>query len=723
MNSSTSRTNAQKLTQEQIKRQIAELQARLVSEPEQDAYVTTPAPKSPKRKAPEPVVLAPATPSPKKKRKLDHQPTGKPPARPVFQTATQLMLAGSSKPAPKPETEIIKKIAPSNMLNKLASFQRAADLDDAAELPSRSTGFKEKPQEIRQPVEEKLAQKRDERLALIENLEPGPYEHTPPQDDPTFARLEPHSGINLSSRKIPHEDFFDYLRGRYYLSPSRLYSAIRLLPDKQGYDVPVAGDWITIGVVAERGPIKFTRAPVKIEREEGDMVEKKKAWKGKAKVDQPEPRGKKFVNLKLIDFGARSEASTSSKAVIRGDAFLTLLLFEADSFELIDHGDGPKAEKVYRGGSRGAFEHLTEVKEGDVIALLNPKILKPFQRSADTPHPVNNILAVTPESASSIMVIGRCRDLGMCQVRKQDGKVCGSWCDKRVSDVCDYHVQSAVQRRRAARPEFSIGSGGMSNSSTYKRKHDYDPKKQWGLKPEERTAGSNATYMVSGHIVSGSSADPRTLYVSEGIGREGQAKAKRILAGKDADKTLARLLERDKDGMKAVMKAREVGIGDGAGKVKGEKAKKKKNSKETSEEDEDSEKESSRAKENVVCKTAYSAAVIKSLGFDPTLKPGQRRLENTGSMNKLEALEAIRAARKDPELGPKPGPRIRSGVMAPREKGPKPLVSRSTTADDPLMYDLDESGDDEFPEHLTSSNVMTAELPTEEEQMVDLDDF
>jgi minichromosome maintenance protein 10 len=55
------------------------------------------------------------------------------------------------------------------------------------------------------------------------------------------------------------------------------------------------------------------------------------------------------------------------------------------------------------------------------------------------------------------MVIGRSRDLGMCTVRKQDGKVCGSWCDKRVSEVCDYHVQNAVQRRRAARPEFSIG--------------------------------------------------------------------------------------------------------------------------------------------------------------------------------------------------------------------------------------------------------------------------
>jgi minichromosome maintenance protein 10 len=281
--------------------------------------------------------------------------------------------------------------------------------------------------------------------------------------------------ILYSSRSIPHEEFADYLRGRFYLSPSRLYSAIRLLPDKKGYDVPVPGDWITVAVVAERGPIKFTRSPVTIEAEDGDNKSKSKNTKGKSGLNESEKTsGKKYVNIKLIDFGARSSSTTGGASVIRGDAFLTLLLFESDGFDLIPRGNGMKPEKLYKGGSRGAFEHLTDVKEGDVIALLNPKILKPFQvlfllfhilrhtnfffqRSSDKPHPVDNVLALTPESASSIMVIGRSRDLGMCTVRKQDGKICGSWCDKRVSEVCDYHVQNAVQRRRAARPEFSIG--------------------------------------------------------------------------------------------------------------------------------------------------------------------------------------------------------------------------------------------------------------------------
>jgi hypothetical protein len=39
---------------------------------------------------------------------------------------------------------------------------------------------------------------RDDRLVLMEELEPGPYEHKPPFDDPLFERFEPHSGIRLA---------------------------------------------------------------------------------------------------------------------------------------------------------------------------------------------------------------------------------------------------------------------------------------------------------------------------------------------------------------------------------------------------------------------------------------------------------------------------------------------------------------------------------------------
>lgn len=149
------------------------------------------------------------------------------------------------------------------------------------------------------------------------------------------------------------------------------------------------GEWATIAVVAERGPINHTRAPVGLEREEDDLVGRNgkplpgKSNAGKTKAAgsaPPKPLGKKFVNLKLIDFGCRSDSSANGgKPIMRGDAFLSLLLFESDSIDTLDTNSGGLPKKVYKGGSKGAFEHMSRLREGAVIALLTPKILKPFQ--------------------------------------------------------------------------------------------------------------------------------------------------------------------------------------------------------------------------------------------------------------------------------------------------------------------------------------------------------
>lgn len=175
----------------------------------------------------------------------------------------------------------------------------------------------------------------------------------------------------------------------------------------------------------------------------------------------------------------------------------------------------------------------------------------------------------------------------------------------------------------------------MSSAPTFKRKHDYDPRTKWGLKPEARAAGADATYMIAGHVVSGSAGDARTLYTAEGIGRDGQAKARRKLAGAEGDAALKRLLERDKDGMRAVMLAREAGKEDvasrgakgakgkerGAGKGKGQGTERGTGAKPVS--------------ADGAPKTVYAASVIKGLGFDPALKVGQKRAENEGMKNKV----------------------------------------------------------------------------------------
>ena len=72
---------------------------------------------------------------------------------------------------------------------------------------------------------------------------------------------------------------------------------------------------------------------------------------------------KKYVNLKLIDLEVEA-----------------MHFWHCYFSNMIDPAvDGIKPEKLYKGGSRGTFEHLTMVKDGNVIALLNSNDLKLFQ--------------------------------------------------------------------------------------------------------------------------------------------------------------------------------------------------------------------------------------------------------------------------------------------------------------------------------------------------------
>ena len=265
-------------------------------------------------------------------------------------------------------------------------------------------------------------------------------------------------------------------------------------------------------------------------------------------------------------------------------------------------------------------------------------------------------------------MLGHSLDLGMCKATKRDGKACGGWCDKRVSDVCEYHMTTAVKRNRASRPEFSIGyvfyapsaiflfpkhsyysnrTSGLSTGAK-RTKPAFDPARQWGLLPDNSGGGGGATYVVSGHVVSGGASDPRSVYVGEAVGREAQAKAARASA-KDADRALQRLLQRDKDGMKYVVSARdyeknrakkesEDGNGKGNGKGKGkpvaqktsEKASVKGKRKQVDDEESEPSESSSDSSEDEDTDTpkkqgkSYSAQLIRNLGFDPTGREGKK---------------------------------------------------------------------------------------------------
>ncbi|KAJ3808364.1 hypothetical protein F5876DRAFT_46150 [Lentinula aff. lateritia] len=662
----------EKQKKEALRKQIALLQSQLSDEEEL-------APASPKQKSITQGVLVPRTPSPRKKRKVED--LSAPPPRNVLAAAVSI-INHTRTSAEQGDCIIPAKPLPSKLVQRLSKLHSEED-DASSKSVRRTSSFADKPPEPG-------SSNRDENLAIIESLELGPTDHKPPFDDPHFERVEPNSGIRLKSRILPHEDLQDHLRGRYYLSPSRLYSSISLTPDKSGYDVPVDGDWITIAVVAERGPIKYTNPPVGIAKEEeADEDGAPSAGQGKGKVNivrknksepsnAPNPR-RRYVNVKLIDFGSRKSSSSESKGHILGDAFLTLLLFEAEAVDLITEEYGKKLahpRKVYRGGSGGAFEAMAKLKEGDVIALLNPRIMKPFTSSSTSnPHPVHNILAVTPINAGSITHIGRSLDLGMCMVQKRDGSVCGSWCDKRISNVCEWHVTNAVQRRRAARSEFAVGTSGMTNSAVVKSRFnssssDYDPVRKTGLLPRGGAATQSkhkfggptsyapeATYVLSGHVINNSNTVD-TTHVSEQMGREGQARAQRAEIRRQEDELLKTLLKKERaqglDGgrghMRSVLKAREL-------------SEKRKRHCHKGENSDDSDEDQTIRKTNA---SRYRPEMIKTLGFDPVaMKLGPERQSNADVQRKLADLATLQNSRKEVNLGPRPGPKIRSGVFKP----------------------------------------------------------
>ncbi|KAF9268986.1 hypothetical protein L218DRAFT_412793 [Marasmius fiardii PR-910] len=651
MESSLQKQEEERRNQINIRKQIVALQAQLKDLPDDEhAYR-----QSPKRKK-DPVLLAPATPSPRKRRKTEH------PQQPRIASSSYTQRPKPTTPDKKPpenDTPAFQKPTASSFLSKLAKFRTQENEEEVASSSraSRTTAFTDDSRPQLDSSSSSSAVQRDDRLALVEGMEPGPVEHAPSFDDPLFERIEPNSGIRLMSRTLSHEDLQDHLRGRYYLSPSRLYSCIRLLPDKQGYDVPVPGDWVTIAVVAERGPLKYTSAPVEVRKDDdADGEQKRKSSeKGKGREKEKEPsKGKKYINFKLIDFGSRSSGSASGgKSVIRGDAFLTLLLFEADSYDVVTREDSKRPEKIYKGGSRGAFEAMTKLKEGDVVALLNPRVLKPFQRRSDDPHPVNNILAITPESASSIVTIGKSKDLGMCTAVKRDGKVCGSWCDKRVSSICDYHIQTAVDSRRASRPEFAGGTSGFNKA---KKKSDYDPRRQWGLQPTSQLGDADATYVFSGHIARGTSTgDP---FFADTFGRDGQTRAQKKMAKRESEKALQKLMERDTDGMRGILKARQA--------IKLAKDDENGTRKRSKGQDASSVTNPNADHPQPKGRSKATFQLMKMTGFDPAMaRHRDSRPRGEDVQRKMDELAALHRSRKNLLPGPRLAKRSRSAIIPP----------------------------------------------------------
>lgn len=192
---------------------------------------------------------------------------------------------------------------------------------------------------------------------------------------------------------MAHSTVQDQLYGRFHLTPSMLYSVIRMSRDGATYDIPVEGEWVTIAVVAERGEVRVSgykdasdsesdgedgSKQVGPSKPDAEQVQAGKTGGAQKKGQVPRKRrAKKYINLKLAALPPRS--STTAGATTAGDALLQLLLFEADHVVRMDNDDGGKGKIKYKGGSGGAYEKWCNLNPGDVIGLINPKVLRPLK--------------------------------------------------------------------------------------------------------------------------------------------------------------------------------------------------------------------------------------------------------------------------------------------------------------------------------------------------------
>ena len=85
---------------------------------------------------------------------------------------------------------------PSQKSSFVSQLKGLNSKDVERESLTRTEGFEERPAAPMHSESAKVPL-RDDRLAIIEDLVPGPMEHSPTPDDPNFSKAEPNSGIRL----------------------------------------------------------------------------------------------------------------------------------------------------------------------------------------------------------------------------------------------------------------------------------------------------------------------------------------------------------------------------------------------------------------------------------------------------------------------------------------------------------------------------------------------
>ncbi|KAG0013457.1 hypothetical protein BGZ80_011061, partial [Entomortierella chlamydospora] len=97
--------------------------------------------------------------------------------------------------------------------------------------------------------------------------------------------------------------------------------------------------------------------------------------------------------------------------------------------------------------------HYEKIRTGDVVAIMNPKVLHQAERSG--------ALGVEVEHPDCLLVVGTSADFGMCEAVKLNGEKCGRLLDIRASAYCNYHIMMATNKRRNQRGSLIAGTSSI----------------------------------------------------------------------------------------------------------------------------------------------------------------------------------------------------------------------------------------------------------------------
>lgn len=428
-------------------------------------------------------------------------------------------------------------------------------------------------------LEETRSMKRDDRLRIMEELDlrPGPIDF----GRGSHAEYEPYSGQRLKTRTLEHKHFNEVImKDRYHLTPSQLYSMRSRAADGQGgdgdYDVPVPGDFVVIATITSATETKTRQVDPTEEElaEPGTVDPNEMAW-----LDEADP-GSSAAQRRLITQSIEKSEKWKRHQLVKSDVSkgIPFRIFEMQdlSQEAYDAGskgcdklklmcwESKKVDGKWQGGSEGAFELLQAENGGMVVAIINPKLLKPYKkkpRDWSGPWPPkrkagqeedeadNDVMTIKPRDAESIIVLGRSKDVSFCTALGRFGETCDAFVDKRTcgraAPICERHLKGAAERSQRGRQEFANGtstfgkgggfgrggSWGRDRNGRWKRKKDDFVKKRKPLEGDA-TYGFHSNFgqtYVQGQGTQYNDSDPRShnFSVSERYGREKQATEQR----------------------------------------------------------------------------------------------------------------------------------------------------------------------------------------------------